>query len=122
LCSGGGLVGSRHGIERVFDRYAGWAGRAGGLAAAFDWVIAQDLDRLGDAALADHARELRGLIDRLEGIWLQELAAVDARGAAGADQGEVAPSTADWLSARLGVDPGVANSWVRTARALSRDP
>jgi hypothetical protein len=92
------------------------------LAAALDRLAAQDLDRLGDAALADHARELWGLLDRLNGIWLQELAAVDALGLAGADRGEVAPSTADWLSARLGVDLGVANSWVRTARALYGDP
>jgi hypothetical protein len=92
------------------------------LAAELARLSAQDLDRLGAAALADHARELRGLIDRLKGIWLQELAALDARGAAGADRGEVAPSTAEWLSARLGVDLGVANSWVRTARALYGDP
>jgi hypothetical protein len=90
------------------------------LEAAVDRVIALDLDRLGDATLADDARELRGLLDRLEGIWLQELAVVDRRGAAGADQGEVASSTADWLWARLGVDADVASSWVRAARALSR--
>ena len=90
------------------------------LAATLGRVIAQDLDLLGEAALADHARELRRLIDRLEDIWLQELAAVDrlgAAGAAGADQGEVAPSTADWLSARLHVSSATANSWVRIARA-----
>jgi hypothetical protein len=87
------------------------------LAATLGRVIAQDLDLLGEAALADHARELRRLIDRLEDIWLQELAAVDRLGAAGADQGELAPSTADWLSARLHVSSATANSWVRIARA-----
>jgi hypothetical protein len=78
------------------------------LAATVDRVIAQDLDRLGEAALADHARELRRLIDRL--------------GAAGADQGEVAPSTADWLSARLDISSAAANSWVRIARARYPGP
>jgi hypothetical protein len=92
------------------------------LEATVDRVIAQDLDRLGEAALADHARELRRLIDRLEDIWLQELAAVDRLGAAGADQGEVAPSTADWLSARLDISSAAANSWVRIARARYPGP
>jgi hypothetical protein len=94
--------------------------RLAALEASVDRVIAQDLDHLGDAALADDARELRGLIDRLEGIWLQELAVLDRRGAAGAERGEVAPSTADWLSARLGMSSGAANSWVRIARGLYR--
>jgi hypothetical protein len=92
------------------------------LAATLGRVIAQDLDLLGEAALADHARELRRLIDRLEDIWLQELAAVDRLGAAGADQGELAPSTADWLSARLHVSSATANSWVRIARARYPGP
>ena len=92
------------------------------LVADLQGLAAQPRDGLTDAALADHARELGGLIDRLEGIWLQELAALDARRAAGADRGEVAPSTAEWLSARLGVDLGVANSWVRTARARYPGP
>jgi hypothetical protein len=92
------------------------------LQVALEELAGQDLDRLGDAARADQARELRRLLDRLEGIWLQALAAVDRRGAAGADQGEVASSTADWLRARLGVDADVASSWVRTARALYPGP
>jgi hypothetical protein len=92
------------------------------LAAAFDRVNAQDLDRLDDAARVDRARKLRGLLDRLEAIWLQELAVVDARGLAGAEQGVRAPSTAEWLSARLGVSADTANSWVRAARALPRRP
>ena len=100
----------------------GLTGLAAALEAAVDRVIAQDLDGLGDAARADYARKLRGLIERLEGMWLQELAVVDARGLAGAEQGLQAPSTAAWLSARLGVGAGVANAWVRSARALSRDP
>ena len=83
--------------------------------AAVDRVIARDLNGLGQAARADHARKLKGLIDRLEGIWLHELAVLDARGAAGAD-------TAAWLSARLGVSAETASSWVRAARALPRGP
>src|SRR4029453_16503388 len=62
---------------------------------------AQELDRLPDAALADQILGLRRLGDRLEGRWLQRLAALDARGAAGADQGVAAPSTASWRRQRL---------------------
>jgi hypothetical protein len=65
---------------------------------------------------------LRRLLDRLEGQWLSELAAVDAHGAAGADQGSPAPSTAGWLRARLRMGAGAAASAVRTARALFRGP
>jgi hypothetical protein len=96
--------------------------RLAALEAAVDRVIAQDLSRLGKAARADRARELRRVTDLLEDIWLRELAEVDRRGAAGADRGEVWPSTADWLSARLGVDADVASNWVRTARARYPGP
>jgi hypothetical protein len=92
------------------------------LATALEELAGQDLDRLGEAARVDCARELRRLRDRLEDIWLRELAEVDRRGAAGADRGEVWPSTAEWLSARLGVSSAVANSWVRTARARYPGP
>jgi Domain of unknown function (DUF222) len=47
---------------------------------------------------------------------------VDARGAAGAEQGVPAPSTAAWLRARLRLGAGAATSLVRTARALFRGP
>ena len=50
-------------------------------------LAAQTLDGLTDAARAERVRGLRGLADRLEGLWLGELAAVDARGAAGAEEG-----------------------------------
>jgi hypothetical protein len=92
------------------------------LAAAVDELAAQDLDRLGDAALAERVMALRGLMDRLEGHWLRALAAVDGRGAAGAEQGVPAGSTAAWLRARLRMGPGVAAGLVRTARALFRGP
>jgi Domain of unknown function (DUF222) len=49
-----------------------------------------------------------------------KLAAVDARGAAGADQHTQAPSTASWLRARLRLGANAATSSVRTARALFR--
>ena len=42
--------------------------------------------------------------------WLQQLAAVDSRGAAGADQATQAPSTAGWLRARLRLGAGAAHS------------
>jgi hypothetical protein len=94
----------------------------GALAAAVDELAAQDLDRLGDAALADRVMALRGLMDRLEGHWLGELAGLDARGAAGAEEGVPAGSTAAWLRARLRMGAGTAASLVRTARALYRGP
>jgi Domain of unknown function (DUF222) len=106
------------------DRPTAPAGADGlaGLAAAVDGLAAQDLDGLADAVLAERVLGLRRLVDRLEGQWLRTLAAVDGRGAAGADQGVQAPSTAGWLRARLRLGAGAARSWVRTARALYRGP
>lgn len=49
------------------------------LAAAVDELVAQDLDRLPDAVLAERVLALRRLIDRLKGVWLKELAAMDTR-------------------------------------------
>jgi Domain of unknown function (DUF222)/HNH endonuclease len=92
------------------------------LAAAVDDLAAQDLDGLPDAVRAERTLGLRRLVDRLEGQWLSELAGVDARGAAGAEQGIRAPSTASWLRSRLRMGAGAATSAVRTARALFRGP
>ena len=92
------------------------------LTAAVDGLAARDLNRLSDAALAEQVLQLRRLLDRLEGQWLNELAAVDALGAAGADQGAPAPSTASWLRNRLHLGASAATSAVRTARALFRGP
>lgn len=75
-----------------------------------------------DVALAERVLTLRRLVDRLEGHWLKELAAVDTRGAAGADQDQQAGSTAAWLRNRLRLGAGAAQSAVRTARALFRGP
>jgi hypothetical protein len=85
-------------------------------------LAAQDPDRLSDTAQAERVLALRRLADRLEGQWLQELAGVDACGAAGADQGEQALSTAAWLRTRLHLSAEAAHGNVRTARALFRGP
>ena len=92
------------------------------LAAELQELAAQDPDRLGDAALAERVRVLRQLADRLEGHWLGGWPRVDARGAAGAEQGVQAGSTAAWLRARLRMSAGAAAGLVRTARALFRGP
>jgi Domain of unknown function (DUF222) len=47
---------------------------------------------------------------------------VDAAGAAGAEQGAQAGSTAGWLRTRLRMSAGAASNAVRTARALFRGP
>jgi hypothetical protein len=92
------------------------------LAAVTDQLATQDLDRLSDAARAERVLQLRGLVDRLEGQWLKELAGLDARGAAGAEAGQQVGSTAAWLRGRLRLGAGTATSAVRTARALFRGP
>jgi Domain of unknown function (DUF222) len=94
----------------------------GPLAAAVDRLTTQDLDSLTDTALVDRALELRELGDRIEGQWLRILAAVDARRAAGAEDGVPAGSTAGWLRRRLRMSYSTATSLVRTARALYRGP
>jgi hypothetical protein len=100
----------------------GRRGRLAALIAEIDAFLAQDLDGLTDAGLTQEILELRPQIDRLEGGWLQRLAAVDARGAAGAEQGVQFGSTAGWLRARLRMASGAAATAVRTARALFRGP
>jgi hypothetical protein len=92
------------------------------LTAAVEELAAQDLDGLPDAVRAERVLVLRRLLDRLEGHWLQELAAVDARGAAGAEHDLQVGSTASWLRARLRMGGGAAHGCVRTARALFRGP
>ena len=92
------------------------------LAAVVEELAAEDLGRLPDAEAAARVLALRRLLDRLEGQWLRELAAVDGRGAAGADIGVQAESTAGWLRGRLRAGHPQANGWVRTARALFRGP
>jgi Domain of unknown function (DUF222)/HNH endonuclease len=92
------------------------------LKAVVEELAAEDLTRLPDGEAAARVLVLRRLVDRLEGQWLRELAGVDGRGAAGADQGVVAPSTAGWLRGRLRAGRGQASGWVQTARAVFRGP
>jgi Domain of unknown function (DUF222)/HNH endonuclease len=92
------------------------------LAVVVDGLAAQERDQLPDAVRAERVLQLRRLVDRLEGLWLNELADVDARGAAGAEEGEQLGSTAAWLRNRLRLGARTATSAVRTARALFRGP
>jgi hypothetical protein len=92
------------------------------LAAVVEGLAAEDLDRLPDPVVAERVLVLRQLLDRLEGQWLKELATVDGRGAAGAEEGTQVGSTAGWLRSRLRLGAGAAGSSVRTARALFRGP
>src|SRR4029453_10455936 len=92
------------------------------LSALLDRMAARDLERLTDAARAERVRGLRPLADRLQGQWLKELAGVDARGAAGAEQDGQFGSTAAWLRVRLRMAATTATTAVRTARALFRGP
>ena len=84
------------------------------LAAAVDGLAAEDPDRLTDAVRAERVLGLRRLLDRLEGHWLKELATVDARGAAGAEQGLQVGSTLG------GCAPGCA--WAPAPRPASSAP
>ena len=96
-----------------------------GLAAltmAVEQLAAQDLHGLPDAVRAERVLVLRRLVDRPEGHWLNELAAVDARGAAGAEAGVQGGSTAGWLRGRLRMGAAAASNAVRTARALFGGP
>jgi hypothetical protein len=87
-----------------------------------DQLAAEDLDALPDAQAARRVLVLRGLLERLEGQWLRELAGVDGRGAAGADQDMPAESTAAWLRNRTRMGHTDAHRRVRVARALHRGP
>ena len=87
-----------------------------------DRLATRDLDRLPEVVRAERVLRLRGLVDRLEGQWLKELAGVDALGAAGAEADQQAGSTAAWLRHRLRLSARAATSAVRTARALFRGP
>jgi hypothetical protein len=98
------------------------AGGAGGLAAVVAELAAGDPDQLGDGLLAAQVVALRRLGDQLDAVWLRRLATLDGRGAAGAEAGTQAPSTAGWLRACLRMSPGSTGQRVRTARALHRGP
>jgi hypothetical protein len=107
------------------DSNTGSAGRPAGLGAltaAIDELAGQDLAGLPESQAAERVLVLRGLLERLEGQWLRELAAVDARGAAGAEDGVQAVSTAGWLRGRARLGAADAAQRVRVARALHRGP
>jgi hypothetical protein len=114
-----GLIGSVHGLEHKFDQSAG---PLGSLVAANQELADQDLDQLAGPAVAADTVRLEQLLSSLYGQWLRRLAAVDARGDAGADRDEQALSTASWLRNRLRLGDGAARSAVRTARALFAGP
>jgi hypothetical protein len=92
------------------------------LQAAVDQLATQDLHTLPDAVAAARVLELRKLVDRLEGQWLRELAGVDGRGAAGAEDDTQALSTTSWLRNQLRLGAGAARQAVGTARAVFRGP
>jgi hypothetical protein len=94
----------------------------GALAAELQGLADQPRDGLPDSARAERIMALQGLADRLQGQLLRELADVDACGAAGAEQGLQAPSTAGWLRARLRLSATTASGLVRTAGARYRGP
>jgi Domain of unknown function (DUF222)/HNH endonuclease len=108
-------------LDGLTDSPVGLTGLAA-LVAELNELAAHDPSRLADQVRAERVLVLRRLVDRLEGHWLSELAAVDASAAAGADEGVQAPSTASWLRARLRMGAGAAAGAVRTARALFRGP
>ena len=89
------------------------------LAAAVNTLAAQDAPGLPDSVRAARLVAWRRLLDRQEGLWLGELAALDARGAVG-ELDQPAPSTASWLRSRLRMSARAAHSTVRTSRALFR--
>src|SRR6266511_557988 len=93
-----------------------------GLAAAAARLAADDPGGMGDALLAAQVVAVQRLGDQLDADWLRRLAAVDARGAAGAEVGASAPSTQGWLRATTRMSPAAAGQRVRTARALHRGP
>jgi hypothetical protein len=99
-----------------------WPASLAALAAVVDQLAAEDLDALPDSQAAQRVLVLRGLLERLEGHWLRELAGVDRRGAAGAEVGVPAESTAGWLRHRTRMGHPDAHQRVRVARALHRGP
>jgi Domain of unknown function (DUF222)/HNH endonuclease len=92
------------------------------LEAAIQDLSTQDLQALPDGVAAARVLALRRLLDRLEGHWLQELAQVDIRGAAGAEAGTQVLSITSWLRNQLRMGGGAARRAVHTARALFRGP
>src|SRR6266536_3008463 len=114
--------GAPAGLDGLPARPEGLPPRLAALAAVVDDLAADDPDEVGDAPLAAEVVAMRHLADRIEGVWLRRLARVDARGAAGAELGAQAPSTAGWLRATCRMGAATAGQHVCTARALHRGP
>jgi hypothetical protein len=87
-----------------------------------DQLAAEDPARFSDAEAAQRVLVLRRALERLEGVWLRDLAAVDGRGAAGTEDGMPTESTAAWLRTRIRMGHTDAHQRVRVARALHRGP
>src|SRR5262245_320400 len=93
-----------------------------GLAAQIAELVACDFAGLFDGLVCEWVLGVRRSADQLEGCWLRLLVHVDAHGAAGAEQGVVASSTAGWLQARTRMGSAAAHQGVRTAWALYCGP
>jgi hypothetical protein len=91
------------------------------LATVVDKLAAKALGVQPDTVRAERLVAWQRLLDRQAGLWLQELAELDGRGAV-AELDQPAPSTASWLRGRLRLSVGAARSAVRTGRALFRGP
>ena len=76
-----------HSTQAPAPQPAGHSEDLDALTAFLDRLNARDLDRLPDAVRAERVLRLQRLLDRVDGQWLKELAGVDARGAAGAEEG-----------------------------------
>jgi Domain of unknown function (DUF222) len=94
----------------------------GRLTAVIDELATENPDALPDAEAAQRVLVLRRLLERLEGVWLRELAGVDRRGAAGAENETPVESTAAWLRHRTRMGHPDAHQRVRVASALHRGP
>ena len=92
------------------------------LAAAVAEFAGHDPAGLPDSLLAEQTLAVQRLRDQLDGLCLRLLAHLDGRGAAGADQGGRAPSTAGWLRAGTRMSHAAASRRVLAARALHRGP
>ena len=98
------------------------AGPPDALTAGLQELAAEDLDALSDTTPNQELARLQRQLHVFQGQWLRRLAALDARGAAGADQDQPAASTTGWLRRRLRLSASAASGAVRTARALFRGP
>src|SRR4029450_9873967 len=100
----------------------GSADELAALVADLTVLAGQNPDQLSSPARAERVLVLGRLADRLDGQWLKELAGVDARGEAGAEQDRQFGSTAGWLRVRLRMAATTATSRFPTARGPCPGP